>query len=130
MENLIVELIALLIIKHFIVDFLLQGEYQWRNKGTLGHPGGIIHAGLHGVATGMCVWMSTGLLPIWLVVLLASGDSIIHYFVDWAKMNINKYFEWKADTHPQFWYALGVDQLCHYMTYVFILVIIVDFLKN
>ena len=36
--------LVVLQIKHFICDYPLQTAYQLRNKGTYGHPGGIIHA--------------------------------------------------------------------------------------
>lgn len=132
MTNIILELIALLILKHFIVDFLLQWEYQWKNKGTFGHPGGILHAALHGIATYLCLIWPNGmlLLPAWLLYSLAVGDSVIHYFVDWAKMTINKYFDWKPETSPMFWYLLGLDQLLHYATYLLIIKIIVDFFQK
>ena len=132
MENLIIEILALLILKHFIVDFLLQFEYQWRHKGTLGHPGGILHAGLHSAAT-LAIFLiphQLEALPIWVMFGLSIGEGVAHYFIDWAKMNLNAHLGWKADTHPQFWWLLGLDQFLHYMTYVIILKIIVDFLVN
>lgn len=49
--NDIILMIALLFTKHFIIDFPLQTKYQWSNKGIYGHPGGILHAGLHGIGT-------------------------------------------------------------------------------
>lgn len=111
----ILTLFTLLILKHFIIDFPAQTPYQWMNKGTYGHPGGILHAGLHGAGTFLCfaVFFVT---PFALFVALL--DMIIHYHVDWVKMNVNKKYGWKADTHPEFWIALGLDQLAHYLTYV------------
>jgi ribulose 1,5-bisphosphate carboxylase large subunit-like protein len=47
-------------------------------------------------------------------------DMVIHYHVDWAKMNINKKYGWKADTHEAFWILLGLDQLAHAATYVWL----------
>lgn len=108
---------TLLVLKHFIVDFPLQTPYQWMNKGTYMHPGGLLHAGLHGLAT--CMIMSYfALVPeaIW----FGLFDAIIHYHVDWAKMNLNAKMGWKPDTHPEFWWLLGLDQLLHYMTYILI----------
>ena len=49
---------VLLQMKHFAVDFLLQTRYQWENKGTYLHPGGLLHAGLHGLGTlAVCVFI-------------------------------------------------------------------------
>jgi hypothetical protein len=45
-------------------------------------------------------------------------DAFLHYHIDWAKMNINKQCGWKADTHEEFWWLLGVDQLLHALTYI------------
>ena len=39
--------LALLQAKHFLFDFVFQTPYQLKNKGTYGHPGGLLHAGLH-----------------------------------------------------------------------------------
>lgn len=61
-------LIFLLFTKHFIVDFPLQWEYQWKNKGTYGHPGGIIHAALHGIGTYFCFFWLSVELALWLAV--------------------------------------------------------------
>jgi hypothetical protein len=37
--------------KHAVADFYLQTAYQYSNKGKYGHPGGIIHAGIHAALT-------------------------------------------------------------------------------
>ena len=109
-------ILTLLVTKHFIIDFPLQKPYQWMNKGTYGHPGGILHASLHGLGTWLClVPFSTIALP------LAIADMIIHYHIDWAKMKINKHYGWGANTHEQFWWLLGLDQFLHYLTYIGIL---------
>jgi hypothetical protein len=109
-------LISLLFLKHFVVDFPLQKPYQWMNKGTYGHPGGILHAVLHGLFTMLCFWWYAPLACIWLGLM----DAVVHYHVDWAKMNINKKYGWKADTHEAFWILLGADQLAHAATYVWL----------
>lgn len=123
MIELILWLFVAFSVKHFVVDFPLQGPYQWMNKGTYGHLGGILHSALHGLATFLILVLVTGApLPS---LLLASLDFLIHYHVDWAKMNINKMFGWKADTHPEFWILLGLDQLAHMLTYIFIIALVV-----
>jgi len=116
MEDIIL-LLFLFGIKHFIVDFLLQQKYQYSNKGIYGHPGGLLHAGLHGLGTVACLfWVN----PIWAVI-MAFFDAIVHYHVDWAKTNINQLYGWTATTHEQFWWLLGLDQFLHYLTYVVII---------
>ena len=78
-------LIALLLTKHFVVDFPLQHSYQYLNKGTYGHPGGLLHSGLHGVGTYLCLLWWAPLAALY----LAIADAAIHYHIDWAKMNLN-----------------------------------------
>jgi len=39
--------VAILMLKHAVADFYLQSSYQYMNKGTYGHPGGIIHSAIH-----------------------------------------------------------------------------------
>lgn len=114
-------ILILLQIKHFIVDFPLQKPYQWMNKGTYGHPGGIVHSGLHGVFTLTILCFFTE--PI-LAIVLALADSLIHYHIDWLKMNINRKAGWKADKHEEFWTLLGLDQLLHQLTYLAIVIVL------
>lgn len=99
--------ITLFTIKHFIADFPLQPSYQWMNKGKYGHPGGLLHAAIHAAFTLVILWWFD--MPLW----LAAIDGVIHYHVDWLKMQL----PWKPD-NKYFWWALGVDQMLHYLTYV------------
>jgi hypothetical protein len=109
-------LLTLLTIKHFICDFLYQPPYMWQNKGTYGHPGGILHSGFHAFVTYLIlVWFfATPLLSFG----LALGEFIIHYHMDWFKMNYNAKKKWGPTTHNEFWILLGVDQLVHSLTYI------------
>jgi hypothetical protein len=113
-------LIFLLFTKHFIVDFPLQKEYQWRNKGTYGHPGGLLHAGLHGIATWACFAWIDPTAGVGLGVI----DALLHYHIDWAKMNLNAKMGWGPSTHEEFWILLGVDQYLHAITYFFLIYLI------
>ena len=116
----ILNLLALLLLKHFIVDFPLQRPYHYENKGVYGHAGGLLHAGMHGVGTWFCfAW----LFPL-TAVYLALFDTLIHYHVDWAKVNINKAFGW-GPNNSQFWVLLGLDQLIHCLTYIGLVYILV-----
>lgn len=107
-------LIAFLFTKHFVVDFPLQKPYQYLNKGTYGHPGGILHSGLHGIFTALCFMWYAPVAAIYLGLI----DMLVHYHIDWAKMNINKKYGWGANTDEQFWWLLGLDQFLHALTYV------------
>ena len=120
--NPIVGLFAGFAVKHFAVDFLLQGPYQWKNKGTLGHPGGLLHSGLHALSSALLLWLFTLLFPgvfaPTVIIALVVFEFVVHYFTDWGKMNLNAKMGWGPNTHPEFWYLLGLDQFIHSMTYV------------
>jgi hypothetical protein len=102
-------------VKHFLVDFVYQTPYMYLNKGTYLHPGGILHAFLHGWWT---FWIVLALFPFPAAVGAACFDMFIHYHIDWAKVNINKKYGWKPDTSEWFWILLGLDQLLHTLTYI------------
>ena len=40
-------------VKHFICDYPLQTLWELKNKGTYLHPGGIVHSGVHALATAL-----------------------------------------------------------------------------
>ena len=113
-------LLLALFTKHFIVDFPLQGPFQYKNKGTYGHTGGILHAYLHGLGTWICFAFFTNY-----AILYGLADMVIHYHIDWAKMNINKKTGWGPTTHEQFWWLLGADQFLHALTYIVMVMILV-----
>lgn len=103
-----------LFVKHFVCDFPLQTTpWMYVNKGRYGHPGGIAHAGLHGIGTFVVLYFWLG-ADAWV---LALADLLIHYHIDWAKLNINKKFDFRADNGNGFWILLGFDQLLHHLTY-------------
>jgi hypothetical protein len=112
----LITLLLLLQVKHFVIDFPLQTKYQWSNKGTYGHSGGLLHALLHGIGTFLCI--AIVVLDIPSAIILSFADMIIHYHINWAKMNINKKMTWGPTTHEQFWWLLGLDQLLHQVTYI------------
>lgn len=122
-------LITLLTVKHFIVDFLLQPPFMYLNKGIYGHIGGISHSVLHAMATmfiiGGLVTFAT--LPISPITCLIIGvvEFIIHYHVDYAKVNITHHYGWTASTSEYFWMLMGADQLLHSLTYIAIVAFLI-----
>ena len=43
MTSVAITMLALLMVKHFVCDFVLQNKWQITGKGIYGHPGGIAH---------------------------------------------------------------------------------------
>lgn len=109
--------VLILLIKHLIFDFFLQTEYQYKNKGIYGHPGGILHAGLHAFGTSflfLYVYPGAALAAQILV-----GEFIVHYHIDWTKEQVIKRMK-LTTSDAAFWWALGVDQFLHGATYIVI----------
>lgn len=120
-------LITLFIVKHFIVDFVCQTKWQYSNKHILGHPGGIFHAWLHAMITIMI--LDHFKLDPMIIFPIGTAEWIIHYIIDYAKMNIGIRYNLKPDNSEWFWYLLGIDQLLHYLTYMGIVWFIVVVLQ-
>lgn len=113
-----ITLLTLLLIKHFIWDFYYQPPYMWQNKGTFGHGGGVLHSGVHTVTTYFILLFFTNLD---MAITLSLFEFVVHYWTDFAKMNINRIKGYTATTHNEFWQLTGFDQLIHQLTYVVIL---------
>lgn len=109
-------LLFLLFLKHFVVDFILQTSEQVAEKGTYGAAGGIEHSGQHALATFLILFFFIS-WP-WAVI-LAVIDGVVHYHVDWAKMNIGKRYNY-TPADRGFWFWIGADQFAHALTYLWI----------
>lgn len=108
------EALFLLFVKHFVCDFPLQtSPWMYRNKGIYLHPGGIAHSAVHALGTWLVLVFFIG-AQAWLYALL---DFIVHYHIDWAKLQLNKRFGLRPDNSNWFWILLGLDQLAHHITY-------------
>jgi len=108
------EALFLLFVKHFVCDFPLQtSPWMYRNKGIYMHPGGIAHSAVHAIGTWLVLAYFIG-AQAWLYALL---DFIVHYHIDWAKLQLNKRFGLRPDNSNWFWILLGLDQLAHHITY-------------
>ncbi|SDB07019.1 DUF3307 domain-containing protein [Bauldia litoralis] len=106
---------TILQVKHFICDYPLQTHYQLKNKGTYGHPGGILHSGIQALGT---IAAFIAVPPtLGLGVAIVVGEFLVHYHVDWIKANVMRRAGYTSD-QSQFWWAIGADQLIHHLTYV------------
>lgn len=113
-----ITLLVALLTKHFIVDFLMQPPWMYRNKGTIYHYGGWVHAGFHGIVTAAILLHFTD--PV-TAAKLGFLEANAHYIIDYGKVNINQAFNWKADNSEFFWMMVGLDQFMHQLCYVLIL---------
>ena len=124
----VIVLMTLLLVKHFWLDFWWQPPFMWQNKGTFGHWGGIVHSGLHAIATFFilaAILFLGGVGSVLLLFVLPVIEFVLHYTIDWCKMNLNKKMGWTATTHNEFWQLTGFDQLLHQLTYIAIAVAII-----
>lgn len=105
--------------KHFLFDFVFQSDWQVRNKGHYGHPGGLVHSGLHAVGTLVVMALAVlfGAVGILTALSLAVADFLIHYHIDWVKAQLSRRMKLTPDRHA-FWIALGADQAAHQLTYL------------
>lgn len=108
-------LLALLQVKHFLADYVLQSAFILKNRRRYGHPGGLLHAGIHALGSGACLAvLGTGFtLSLTIVVV----EAVVHYHIDWAKDNTVAAREW-TPSDRSFWIATGVDQALHQLTYL------------
>lgn len=105
-------LLALLFIKHWVMDFVVQTQAEIANKGTYGNADGIVHSLKHGVGTFAVFCLFVADWPF--AVVVGVIDMFIHYHIDWIKMRFGT-----KDMHtPQFWRQFGLDQLAHALTYI------------
>ena len=114
--NAILFLLFLLFVKHWYIDFVNQSNEEVASKGIYGDGPGLAHSVKHGFATLMCILIVTGQQFFGYAMILAVIDFVVHYHVDWIKMNYGN----RDIRTPQFWNHLGLDQLAHYITYLFI----------
>ena len=111
-------------IKHFAADYLLQPAWMIRGKGDPAHAGGYVHAGVH--AAGSAAIMLLYGLSGFPLILLAAGEFLVHYLIDFGKAR------WSKGRQPDlnsrlFWAAHGADQLLHQLTYAAMIFLILLF---
>ena len=108
--------LILLQIKHWYVDFVNQTEEEIQHKVIYLDWIGIKHSVKHGVSTFVILWVVLGWVEIDLAFALATVDFLLHYHIDWFKMNYGN----RDIRTPQFWNHLGLDQMAHQIVYIII----------
>ncbi len=104
--------LILLCIKHWLADFVLQTQTMIQGKGTYGDAAGIVHSMIHGALTA-AVFVFIMPSAIFTAISIGIYDMLIHYHIDWAKM------QFKAEPNSsKFWALFGLDQLLHHLTYI------------
>lgn len=114
--------LALFQVKHYLADFQFQTLWMLRNKGSYGHPAGLLHAGLHALLSAPVLLLLMG-VPADLALALMAAELAVHYHTDWAKERIGRASGADAG-QPRFWHLLGLDQALHQWTYLAMLAVI------
>ena len=108
--------LILLQIKHWYIDFVNQTEEEIQHKAIYLDWIGIKHSVKHGVSTFVILWAVLGWLEADVAFALATVDFLLHYHIDWFKMNYGN----RDIRTPQFWNHLGLDQMAHQIVYIII----------
>ncbi len=111
-------LLMLFQIKHLAADYLFQSGWMVRNKGRYGHPGGLLHAGVHGLCTVPVLLLAPVSMTVVAAVVVA--EVVLHYHIDWSKVQIGRLLHLTPERQG-YWIAMGADQFAHQVTYVLIL---------
>lgn len=122
MYETIFTILVLLLIKHWYIDFVDQSMEEVQAKGNYGEWLGLRHSLKHGLITAIIFALFLTNPVDYL--LLGFLDFLVHYHVDWAKININRSHNYTTDK-PEFWAWLGLDQLIHNLTYLWLVWIII-----
>jgi hypothetical protein len=110
-------LLAAFQMKHFLGDYVFQSPYILAHRRIWGHPGGLLHAGVH-VALTLPILLVAG-VPWGLTLLILTGEFLFHYHLDWAKDRLNHAKGWTPADTP-FWWLVGIDQMLHQLSYLVI----------
>ena len=114
--NTVLLILAVLQVKHWYADFVIQTYKQTIHKGIYRDPVGISHSLDHIWSSLIAIGVLSLFVPIHmsLVIPLCILEGVIHYHIDWIKV----YYGCKDNTKPLFWNQFGQDQLAHQLTYI------------
>ena len=115
--------------KHFICDYPLQTQYMLGKMKDTGWVKPLAaHAGIHAIGTFIVAYyflnLNYYLDSIAFATILAIADFILHFIVDRIKASPTIGGRFRPE-QPQFWWALGADQMTHHLiNYIFIFIIV------
>lgn len=123
-------LLFLLLVKHFICDFALQGRLrQTHDKHKLTSLKGHLHALDHAVGTSLvfvllvlAMALNSHFISLWVIPLFGIMDYVIHLIIDWLKNNFVKANDWQQSSR-EFWILTSIDQCLHALTYLVIVIL-------
>lgn len=121
----LVTLLFLLLVKHFICDFGIQGKYP---RPTLKHKltskVGHLHARDHAIGSAivfliisLSIFIVSKQNVIFSILLFAILDYGLHFFIDWLKNNFKIANNWDEDSR-EYWILTTIDQILHTVTYL------------
>lgn len=120
----ILVIVTAFLIKHFICDFPLQTRYMLGKFGPFPQYVAPLaaHCLVHAAGTALIVIVLLDEdLGGWKLALgWASVDLLSHFVIDRIKASPNLLGRWKPNQN-EFWLALGLDQLAHYLVYVWLI---------
>lgn len=109
-------LMAVLLVKHFVADFPLQTPYMLQKGKREGWAVPLLaHCTVHGAMTLALLMIVGAGLP--LALSCAVAEAAAHFGIDRLKAHPDLGGRWNP-SQPQFWWALGADQLAHGLCYV------------
>src|SRR5213083_3002958 len=95
-------------VKHFVADYLLQPDWVLSAKGNMWRVGGYVHAGVHALFS-IPAYLFAG-LDLVDIALLMAAEFIIHYVLDFIKVDLSTRSKSGPDT-AIYWALHGADQL-------------------
>tara|TARA_B100000745_G_C20136055_1_gene389400 strand:- start:1147 stop:1551 length:405 start_codon:yes stop_codon:yes gene_type:complete len=117
--------LSLLMLKHYIVDYLWHTPYERVNSATLFHPAMWQHGGKHVMLSAVPYAMITFAWPWWTAVLLIELAS--HMLIDWTATLARNKGDWQCQLDKEFWWLQGLRQAAHNFVYLFNVALLFNF---
>ena len=120
----------LLLIKHFVCDFALQGRFKHHDKHLMTSIKGHLHALDHALGTALVFLFAASFAfaqgqTIFVTILIFPIlDYVFHFFIDWSKNNFVIHNN-MMQSERQFWILTSIDQCLHTLTY-FVMILLFD----